>query len=126
MPPRKYVAVARSHKNQEYIRLTAIVEREGRKWVAVCQELGTAAQAASLDEALDRLKDAVELHLETLEDVGELHRFLHDQDIPVFKSRPRQRFKFTVGKMSAGAVASPMIQRLPGHSQQPERELMTV
>lgn len=125
MPAHKYLGVVRSRKRPEYIRLTAIVEREGRKWVAVSPELGTAAQAATLDEALNRLKEAVLLHLNTLEDAGELHRFLEEQHIPVHKTKPRQRFKFTVGGMSAGAVASPLIQKLPSHSQEPDRELVT-
>lgn len=125
MPAHKYLGVARSRKRPEYIRLTAIVEREGRKWVAVSPELGTATQAATLDEALNRLKEAVLLHLNALEDAGELYRFLKEQGITVHKTKPRQRFKFTVDDMSAGAVASPLIQKLPSHTKEPNRELIT-
>jgi predicted RNase H-like HicB family nuclease len=125
MPARNYVGVARSRDRQKYIRLTAIVEREGRKWVAHCQELGTATHAATLEGALGRLKEAIELHLATLEDVGELQRFLDQQQITVFSYRPKNRFRFTVGRMPTNAVASPLIQKLPGHSYHRERELVT-
>ena len=44
---------------------TAILEREGDLYVALCPELDVASQGASVEEATANLKEAVELFLET-------------------------------------------------------------
>lgn len=46
-------------------RLTAVVEREGNGYVALCPELDIASQGDTLDEARDNLKVALELFFET-------------------------------------------------------------
>jgi len=43
---------------------TAIVEREGDGFVALCPELDVASQGDTLDEAMANLREAVELFLE--------------------------------------------------------------
>ena len=43
---------------------TAIVEKEGDIYVALCPELDVASQGASIEEATANLKEAVELFLE--------------------------------------------------------------
>ncbi|MDP9121659.1 MAG: type II toxin-antitoxin system HicB family antitoxin [Acidobacteriota bacterium] len=43
---------------------TAILEREGAVYVALCPELDVASQGASVEEATANLKEAVELFLE--------------------------------------------------------------
>jgi predicted RNase H-like HicB family nuclease len=43
---------------------TAIVEKEGAAYVALCPELGVASQGASIEQATANLKEAVELFLE--------------------------------------------------------------
>lgn len=58
-----------------YIVLTFKFQKEGRRWTAYCEELGTATFGRSLPEAQKRLEEAVLLHLNTLEDVGERERF---------------------------------------------------
>jgi len=45
-------------------RLTAIVEREGEGYVALCPELDVASQGESTDVALENLAEALELHVE--------------------------------------------------------------
>ena len=45
--------------------LTAIIEREGDGYVALCPELDIASQGASVGEARDNLKEALELFFET-------------------------------------------------------------
>ena len=45
--------------------LTAIIEREEDGYVALCPELDIASQGASVDEARDNLKEALELFFET-------------------------------------------------------------
>ncbi len=43
---------------------TAILEREGEIYVALCPELDVASQGATVEEATANLKEAVELFLE--------------------------------------------------------------
>jgi predicted RNase H-like HicB family nuclease len=43
---------------------TAIVEREGNLYVALCPELDVASQGATIEEAVANLRGAVELFLE--------------------------------------------------------------
>ena len=45
--------------------LTAIIEREGEGFVALCPELDIASQGDTVDEARDNLKEALELFFET-------------------------------------------------------------
>ena len=45
--------------------LTAIIEREGDGYVALCPELDIASQGGSIEAARDNLKEAVELFFET-------------------------------------------------------------
>jgi predicted RNase H-like HicB family nuclease len=51
--------MARTHQ------LTAILEREGDGFVALCPELDVASQGDSLEEARANLAEAVELFFET-------------------------------------------------------------
>jgi predicted RNase H-like HicB family nuclease len=44
--------------------LTAIIEREGEDYVALCPELDIASQGATISEARDNLTEALELFFE--------------------------------------------------------------
>ena len=44
---------------------TAIIEREGNLYVALCPELDVASQGTSIENALENLKEAVALFIET-------------------------------------------------------------
>jgi len=70
-------------KSKNYIILTAIFKREEDVWTAECKELGTATFGDTLEEAKESLREAVELHLNTLEDVGEYKRFLDERGIEI-------------------------------------------
>lgn len=72
-----------------YIIVTFEFRKEGRKWTAHCKELGTATFGRSIPEAQERLKEAVLLHLNTLEDVGERERFFKENNIHFYSHRPR-------------------------------------
>ena len=43
---------------------TAIIQREEDMYVARCPEIGTVSQGATIEEAVDNLKEATELYLE--------------------------------------------------------------
>ena len=57
---------------------TAILEREGDLYVALCPELDIASQGKTVELATANLKEAVELFLETA-DPSEIKQRLHDQ-----------------------------------------------
>ena len=58
--------------------LTAIIEREGNGYVALCPELDIASQGDSVDEARNNLKEALELFFETAS-ADEVQQRLHDE-----------------------------------------------
>lgn len=72
-----------------YVVLTLKFRKEGDKWTARCVELGTATFGLTLEEAEERIREAVILHLNTLEDVGERERFLKEHNIAYHAHRPR-------------------------------------
>ncbi len=58
--------------------LTAIIEREGDGYVALCPELDIASQGDSVVEARDNLKEALELFFEVASE-AEIAERLHDE-----------------------------------------------
>jgi len=58
--------------------LTAIIEREGGGYVALCPEVDVASQGDTVDEARDNLKEALELFFETAS-ATEIWRRSHDE-----------------------------------------------
>lgn len=57
-------------------RFTALLEREDDMYVSLCPELDIASQGATVEEAKDNLREAVELFLETASE-SEVKRRLH-------------------------------------------------
>jgi len=45
--------------------LTAVIEKEGKWYVATCSELGVASQGRTVKQAHDMIQEAVNLFLET-------------------------------------------------------------
>jgi predicted RNase H-like HicB family nuclease len=72
-----------------YIFLTFEFRQEGRRWTAHCKELGTATFGRSVTEAEARLKEAVALHLNTLDDVGETEHFFKEHNIKFHFTKPK-------------------------------------
>jgi predicted RNase H-like HicB family nuclease len=58
--------------------LTAIIEREGDGYVALCPELDIASQGDTVAEARDNLREALELFFETASR-DEVDRRLHNE-----------------------------------------------
>ncbi len=58
--------------------LTAIIEREGDGYVALCPEVDVASQGTTIDEARANLIEALELFFETA-DPSEIQTRLHDE-----------------------------------------------
>ena len=57
---------------------TALVQREGDGWVALCPELDVASQGQTIEDARANLREAVELFLETASD-AEVQQRLHSE-----------------------------------------------
>ena len=58
--------------------LTAIIEREGDKYVSLCPELDIASQGNTIEEALGNLREAVELFFESAS-AEELQGRMHEE-----------------------------------------------
>lgn len=57
---------------------TAILEKEGKWYVALCPELDVASQGRTIEKSLENLKEAVELFLECA-DPAEIRARIHGQ-----------------------------------------------
>jgi predicted RNase H-like HicB family nuclease len=77
-------------KTKGYVVLTLKFQKEGRRWTAYCEELGTASFGRSSPEADQHIKEAILLHLNTLEDVGERDHFFKENHIEIHQEKPRQ------------------------------------
>ena len=68
---------------EKFIVLTGVAEEEDGTFVSYCRELGTSSCGDTVNEALENLGDAIKVHLNALEEVGERERFLRERNIPV-------------------------------------------
>ena len=66
---------------KEYIIVTGVFRKEGRRWLAECPELGTATFGRSVTQAEERLKEAILLQVNTLADLGEVDSFFREHGI---------------------------------------------
>jgi len=94
-----------------YILLTFEFHKEGRRWTALCKELGTATFGRSVTEAETRLQEAVVLHLSTLDDVGESERFFKEHNIQFHSTKPKHDLPIRM-PATTGTFARPHIQRV--------------
>lgn len=82
--------IVMSVRKSGYIVVTFKFRREGKKWTAICEELGTSTFGRSILEAHKKLKEAVLLHLDTLEEVGERERFFKEHNISFHSHKPKK------------------------------------
>jgi predicted RNase H-like HicB family nuclease len=75
---------------EQYVILTVVYTREKGVWTAECKELGTATFGDTFEEAETDLREAIEVHLSTLEDVGECERFLRKHHIRIYREIPHE------------------------------------
>jgi predicted RNase H-like HicB family nuclease len=64
-------------------------EKEGY-WTARCPELTTSCFGDTFEEAREAILEGIELHLNTLEDVGERARFFKERGIKFHRVKPTQ------------------------------------
>ena len=70
-------------KDIQNVVLTGTVEREEDQFVSFCPELGVSSCGDTVEEALDNLGDALEVHLNALEELGEIERVFRERNIEV-------------------------------------------
>lgn len=102
-------------RNKGYIVLTYKYQKEGKRWTAYCEELSTAVFGRSLVEAERRLEEAVWLHLNTLEDVGERERFFAEHNIQVHSAKPKNDITVCM-PLNQNIFVHPRVQRIPALS----------
>lgn len=57
------------------------IEKEEGGYSSVCKKLGIASCGDDINEALENLVEAIDVHLETLRDIGQLEKFLKDKGV---------------------------------------------
>ncbi len=73
-----------NEKTTGYVILTGVIEPEDEGgFTAVCPELGVASCGDTVEEALDMLGDALEVHLNALEEIGEVDRVFLERNIEI-------------------------------------------
>ena len=80
--------MAQSQEALGYILLTGVAEKEDGQFVSYCPELGTSSCGDTVDEALANLGEAIEVHLDALEEVGTLHDVLRERHIRIDSGPP--------------------------------------
>jgi len=83
-----------SRKTKHFIVLTVHFEQEqDGRWTAECKELGTATFGDTLEEANQSVREAIVLHLNGLEEVGERERFFKENNITVYPDPVGDEFR---------------------------------
>lgn len=72
-----------------FIVLTIIFKFEDDVWTAECKELGTATFGDTIQEAERDIQEAILLHLNTLEQVGERETFFREHGIEIYSTKPQ-------------------------------------
>jgi predicted RNase H-like HicB family nuclease len=96
-------------KTKGYVVLTFEYYKEGKKWVSTCVELGTSTFGRSILDAERKLDEAVMLHLNTLEEIGERERFFKEHHIE-FTSNKHLSSELCVYPTRIDAFVKPRIQ----------------
>ena len=63
--------------------LTFEFQKEKCQWVGVCLELGTPAQSDSLEQVQQELREAVELQLNEVDRLSDIHDYLKDYGVRI-------------------------------------------
>ena len=68
-----------------YVLLTGTAEEEGHQFVSHCPQLDVAGSGETVNEALDNLGDALDVHLAALGEIGDLERVFKERGIEIKK-----------------------------------------
>lgn len=94
-----------------YVILTCKYHKEGQHWVGICEELGTSTFADTFENVQSRLQEAITLHLDTLERVGERERFFRENKIKLYLSKPKEPVCRTV-ETASDTYVTPCVHKV--------------
>jgi predicted RNase H-like HicB family nuclease len=102
-------------KTGGYIMVTFIFEKQNRRWAGHCEELGTATFGRTLEDAKQKLDEAVLCHLNTLEDLGEREYFFKKHNIKFYelKPKPKEGVIEVPATSASNVYIQARLQRLP-------------
>ena len=83
--------------------LTLDYHQEDGQWVGVCRELGTPACADTLEQTELELREAVELQLNGMEDLGYLNEYLEARQVSILPLGPGEKEKVAAPGFSLSA-----------------------
>ena len=95
-----------------YIVVTFKFRKEGNRWVAYCEELGTSTFGRSIQESERKLGEAVLLHLNTLEDVDEIDNFFRENSLRFYRTKPSKDFRINA-PIGSKTFYKPHVQAVP-------------
>lgn len=75
-----------------YIVLSLLIEKDGEAYCASCRELDVASGGQTVEEAAGNVVDAVDLYLNTIEEMGLREQIFREQGIEIKSAIP---FSFT-------------------------------
>ena len=93
-----------------YILLTLRAVWEDGQYASFCDELGVASCGDTVDEALASIREAVELHLLELVDLGQLENELRERNIRVDFDEPLERYRIPVEFAESSSSPMPTYQ----------------
>lgn len=87
------------------------IEKEDDQFIATCEELDIASHGATVEEAAERLQNALILYFQTLAEDNELEQVIHDRNLQVHEHTPHmteerhgpRRFR-AVGNVPVGSL----------------------
>ncbi len=94
-----------------YILLTLRAYPEGKQWVSECLELGTTSCGASIEEALENVKDATLLYLQTIDANETRERIFEEKRIRVLSGDPPALAEVR-GRARPNEVLSPYVHKV--------------
>ena len=76
--------------------LTVKYDHEDGQWAGICEELGTATHADSLEQVEEELREAVELQLNEMEKLTDIQDYLAENRVRVTPIQIQQQTGFAV------------------------------
>lgn len=94
-----------------YILVKVEIQAEDGQFTAYCPELGTASCGDTFEEAAENIKEALCVHLNTLEELGERRNFFKEHNIHLYRKEPTQEAKKRLISIRPGVYTT--MQALP-------------
>ncbi len=98
-----------------YILLTLRVYPEGRQWVSECLELGATSCGDTIEEALENVKDATLLYLQTIEANGTTERIFGERGVRILSGDPPPLAEVH-GRARPNEILSPYVHKVPARA----------